>query len=80
MSRLGAPPPEENIRMAAVMLSPDDNVAIANSRIKAGEALPGGALASDDIEPGHKVALRPRANFFGFGDSEFVPWHVGATL
>ncbi len=43
--------------MTAVVLSPDDNVAIANGRIEAGEHLPGGAIAADDIEPGHKVAL-----------------------
>jgi len=43
--------------MAAIVLSPDDNVAIANGRIASGEALPGGSIAIDDIEPGHKVAL-----------------------
>lgn len=44
--------------MTVILLSPDDNVAIANGLISVGQALPGGALADVDIEPGHKVALR----------------------
>ena len=44
----------------AIVLSPSDNVAVANGRIEAGTALPSGAMAAAAIEQGHKVALRPR--------------------
>ncbi|TIW21966.1 MAG: altronate dehydratase, partial [Mesorhizobium sp.] len=42
-----------------ILLSPADNVAVANGRIEIGTALPGGATAIAVIEPGHKVAIRP---------------------
>ena len=42
----------------AIVLSPTDNVAVANGRIEAGAVLPSGAVALAAIEPGHKVALR----------------------
>ncbi len=44
-----------------ILLSPADNVAVANGRIEIGTALPGGATATQVIEPGHKVAIRPIA-------------------
>ncbi|RVC06170.1 altronate dehydratase, partial [Mesorhizobium sp. M7A.F.Ca.AU.001.01.1.1] len=44
-----------------ILLSPADNVAVANGRIEIGTALPGGAVASALIEPGHKVAIKPIA-------------------
>ena len=39
-----------------IVLSPADNVAVANGKIEAGSILPGGAAAIETIEPGHKVA------------------------
>src|ERR1700754_1403846 len=39
----------------SILLSPADNVAVANGRIEIGTALPGGAVATALIEPGHKV-------------------------
>jgi altronate hydrolase len=45
----------------SIVLSPSDNVAVANGRIEAGETLPGGAIALAAIDPGHKVAIRPIA-------------------
>ncbi len=44
--------------MAAIVLSPNDNIAVANGRIAAGDVLPGGGIATDDVEPGHKVAVQ----------------------
>ena len=44
-----------------ILLSPADNVAVANGRIEIGTVLPGGALATAVIEPGHKVAIKPIA-------------------
>ena len=37
----------------AIVLSPSDNVAVANGRIEQGAGLPGGAAAAATIEPGH---------------------------
>ena len=45
----------------SILLSPADNVAVANGRIEIGTALPGGAVATALIEPGHKVAIKPIA-------------------
>ena len=42
----------------AIVLSPADNVAVANGRLEAGASLPGGAVTGTVIDPGHKVALR----------------------
>lgn len=42
----------------AIVLSPSDNVAVANGRIEAGTSLPGGAKAEIAIDPGHKVAIK----------------------
>ncbi|TPJ24481.1 altronate dehydratase family protein [Mesorhizobium sp. B2-8-3] len=44
-----------------ILLSPSDNVAVANGRIEIGTLLPGGAAATAVIEPGHKVAIKPIA-------------------
>ena len=44
-----------------IVLSASDNVAVANGRIEAGSVLPGGAIARETIEPGHKVAMVPIA-------------------
>jgi len=41
----------------AIVLSPKDNVAVANGRIEPGTELPGGARALSAIDPGHKVAI-----------------------
>lgn len=43
----------------SILLSPADNVAVANGRIEIGAVLPGGAVATALIEPGHKVAIKP---------------------
>lgn len=40
-----------------IVLSPADNVAVANTRVEAGTPLPGGAAAAGVIDPGHKVAI-----------------------
>ncbi len=45
----------------SILLSPADNVAVANGRIEIGTVLPGGAVAAALIEPGHKVAIKPIA-------------------
>ncbi|TIN42112.1 MAG: altronate dehydratase [Mesorhizobium sp.] len=45
----------------SILLSPADNVAVANGRIEIGAVLPGGAVATALIEPGHKVAIKPIA-------------------
>ena len=45
----------------AIVLSPSDNVAVANGRIEAGTALPSGAATRATIDQGHKVALKPIA-------------------
>ncbi|TIT03408.1 MAG: altronate dehydratase, partial [Mesorhizobium sp.] len=45
----------------SILLSPADNVAVANGRIEIGAVLPGGAVAKALIEPGHKVAIKPIA-------------------
>ena len=45
----------------SILLSPADNVAVANGRIEIGTVLPGGAVATALIEPGHKVAIKPIA-------------------
>ena len=42
----------------AIVLSPSDNVAVANGRLEAGTALPNGATTATAIDPGHKVAIR----------------------
>ncbi|WP_292497118.1 hypothetical protein [Mesorhizobium sp.] len=42
---------------STILLSPADNVAVANGRIEIGAALPGGAVAVAAIDPGHKVAI-----------------------
>jgi len=42
----------------AIVLSPQDNVAVANGPIPAGAPLPGGAVAATAIDPGHKVATQ----------------------
>ncbi|MGB3539071.1 MAG: altronate dehydratase family protein [Mesorhizobium sp.] len=42
----------------SILLSPADNVAVANGRIEPGTVLPGGAVAAEPIEPGHKVAIK----------------------
>ena len=41
----------------SILLSPADNVAVANGRLEAGTELPGGATAREAIESGHKVAI-----------------------
>src|SRR5690606_21466575 len=46
---------------STILLSPADNVAVANGRLEIGAALPGGAVAEQVIELGHKVAIRPIA-------------------
>lgn len=43
----------------SIVLSPSDNVVVANGRLEKGTALHGGAKAADAIESGHKVAIRP---------------------
>ncbi|WP_315925022.1 altronate dehydratase family protein [Mesorhizobium sp. SP-1A] len=43
----------------SILLSPADNVAVANGRIEPGMALPGDVSALEPIESGHKVAIRP---------------------
>lgn len=43
----------------SIVLSPSDNVVVANGRLEKGTALPGGAATADAIESGHKVAIRP---------------------
>ncbi|WP_237155098.1 UxaA family hydrolase [Oryzibacter oryziterrae] len=40
-----------------IRLSPNDNVAVAVSKIEPGYELPGGAVAVGVVDPGHKVAL-----------------------
>ncbi|MBD0413578.1 UxaA family hydrolase [Oryzicola mucosus] len=45
----------------AIILSPSDNVAVANGKLEAGEALPNGVPTLTVIDPGHKVATRPIA-------------------
>lgn len=45
----------------AIVLSPADNVAVANGRLEPGTELPGGAAVAAAIEQGHKVAIRPVA-------------------
>lgn len=42
----------------SILLSPADNVAVANGRIEPGTVLPGGTVAAEPIEPGHKVAIK----------------------
>ncbi|MFE0018180.1 UxaA family hydrolase [Mesorhizobium sp. NPDC059054] len=42
----------------SIVLSPSDNVVVANGRLEKGTALPGGAATADAIESGHKVAIR----------------------
>ncbi|MEI5680128.1 MULTISPECIES: UxaA family hydrolase [unclassified Mesorhizobium] len=42
----------------AILLSPSDNVAVANGRLEAGTALPGGAVTVAAIDGGHKVAVK----------------------
>lgn len=42
----------------SILLSPADNVAVANGLIEPGTVLPGGAVAVEPIEPGHKVAIK----------------------
>jgi altronate hydrolase len=44
---------------SSILLSPEDNVAVATVAIEPGETLPGGVKAKARIEPGHKVAVRP---------------------
>ncbi|MGN6144880.1 MAG: UxaA family hydrolase, partial [Mesorhizobium sp.] len=46
---------------STILLSPADNVAVANGKVEAGAVLPGGAAASQPIEPSHKVAIKPIA-------------------
>ncbi|HXV29432.1 MAG TPA: UxaA family hydrolase, partial [Sinorhizobium sp.] len=46
---------------SSILLSPEDNVAVATIAIEPGEALPGGLQATMRIDPGHKVAIRPIA-------------------
>jgi altronate hydrolase len=41
-----------------ILLSENDNVVVANGRLPAGEALPGGVPTLTEIEPGHKVAIK----------------------
>ena len=41
---------------SSILLSPSDNVAVANGRLEVGASLPGGAVTIEVIEPGHKVA------------------------
>ena len=43
---------------SSILLSPSDNVAVANGRLEIGASLPGGAATIEAIEPGHKVATR----------------------
>ena len=45
----------------SILLSPADNVAVANGRLEAGAPLHNGASVAEPIEPGHKVAVRPIA-------------------
>ena len=35
-----------------------------------------------DLRPDHRYRLRKKtkSELFGYGDNEFVPWHLGATL
>ena len=42
-----------------IVLSPEDNVAVASLAIEAGGELPGGVRATGKIDPGHKVAIHP---------------------
>src|SRR5690606_24890464 len=42
-----------------ILLSESDNVAVANGRVEPGTPLPGGAVAAEAIDPGHKVAIKP---------------------
>lgn len=44
-----------------IVLSPSDNVAVANGRLEAGMALPRGGSTREIIDPGHKVATAPIA-------------------
>ncbi len=44
-----------------ILLSPADNVVVANGRLEAGAELPGGFVAAQAVESGHKVAIRPIA-------------------
>ena len=41
----------------SIILSPADNVAVSISAIAAGDSLPGGVVARQKIDPGHKIAL-----------------------
>lgn len=43
----------------SILLSPSDNVAVANGRLEAGAGLPGGSVAAEPIDTGHKAAIRP---------------------
>lgn len=43
----------------SIVLSPSDNVVVANGRLEKGTSLPGGATTTDAIESGHKVAITP---------------------
>ncbi len=42
-----------------ILLSDADNVAVANGPVEPGTPLPGGAVAAERIDQGHKVAVRP---------------------
>ncbi|MBN9237906.1 MULTISPECIES: UxaA family hydrolase [Phyllobacteriaceae] len=42
-----------------IVLSPSDNVVVANGRLEKDTPLPGGGVTADAIESGHKVAIRP---------------------
>ena len=42
-----------------IVLSPEDNVAVASLAIEPGGELPGGVRANGKIDPGHKVAIHP---------------------
>ncbi len=46
---------------SSILLSPADNVAVANGKLEPGSPLPGGAKTMGAIEPGHKVAIKPIA-------------------
>jgi len=49
------------MKMNAILINPKDNVAVATTEVKAGEAITGIAgrelLAKEDIRKNHKVAL-----------------------
>ncbi|AUX74639.1 MULTISPECIES: UxaA family hydrolase [Sinorhizobium] len=44
---------------SSILLSPEDNVAVATVAIEPGETLPGGQKSAARIEAGHKAAIRP---------------------